>query len=1333
MSALLIGCLAILVGGTGFLLSLSTDPPEVIAAERGVPPGLHGLVDKIETLTGGTASVSFNSATGKARFVRTELSKPIPQPGGLPARATPEQAARGFLSEYGSLFGLTDQASQLSALGTNRTADGRTFVRFQQMHNGVPVIGGELIVQVASQGKGVVSAGGEAAAAAALVTIPEVSSGLALEKAVTLVAKYYAADESGLRCSRPSLWVYNPSLLGVAGDRSSLVWRMEVDSVNGQPISELVLVDAQQGFVVMHFSQIEMAKTRRVYDAGCTSTLPGTLARSEGQPATGDADVDYAYTYAGYAYDFYHANHGRDSIDGAGMAVACTVHYDEDGGCDYQNLFWDGSQIVLGTGMASGCDLVAHEFTHGVTQHESYLFYYMQSGAISESFSDIWGEFTELTYNAGPAADRWLIGEDLSGGAARDMEEPTAYGQPDRMTSPFYACGSFWDDGGGVHTNSGVANKAAFLMVDGGSFNGYTVAGMGIPKTADLFYEVQANLLTSGSDYADLYNALQQAAVNLGYSAADRQTVQDAIDAVEMDQLPGSCPATEAPLCDYGSPVMLFSDDLEDPDSGNWVTGSLSGGNYWDLVDFYAASGQNSYWGYDCGDVADYYVAMTFDVALPADRDACLYFRHSYEFDADWTEYYDGGVVEFSTDGGGSWQPMGCYFAYNGYSGEISMYYDNPLWGNQAFVGRSDGFISSRLDIGPLAGENIRFRFRIGSDSSVDCLGWFIDDIMIYSIGPDTTPPGTPTLLSPTGPWLNDAACSVFDWTDVTDPSDVTYECEISSRPDFSYVEYFRMYLSESTCTRTGYLADGTYYWMVRARDQAGNEGAWSDVWTFGLDNTAPGVPIQVGPADGARTSDTTPAIDWSDVSDTSGVTFELQLDNEPEFSSPVLSRSALSNSTYTLAGGEALADGVYYWRVTTMDGAGNMSGWTAARSFTIDTELPPVPALVTPANGKAITDSTPYLDWSDAMDPSGVHYELQVDNDSVFTSPEFGRTWVNASSCVVTTVLADGTYYWRVRAVDGAGNASGWTAARSFSVDATTPAVPVLASPSDGKAITDSTPWLDWLDVTDASGVHYQIQVDDNPDFSSLAFGRTWVNASSCVVTNVLADGMYCWKVRAVDGAGNASGWTAARSFSVDATTPAVPVLASPSDGKAITDSTPWLDWLDVTDASGVHYQIQVDDNPDFSSLAFGRTWVNASSCVVTNVLADGMYCWKVRAVDGAGNASAWTAPRSVVVDTTAPSLPVLSSPGNGKTITDTTPWVDWTDAADATAVHYQIQVDNDAGFTSLAFTRTWVNASSCVVTTTLPPGTYYWRVRAVDVAANTSPWTAAWTFTLQ
>ena len=1576
------GCLAILVGGTGFLLSVAPHHQAVSAAGRDIPPGLAGLVDEIESVTGGAAEVSFDAGTGKARFVRTALASPVPQPASLPATATPEQAARGFFSEYGSLFGVTNQAKQLSTSRTATVADGRSFVRFQQLHNGVPVMGGELIVQVAAQGNGILSATGETVTGAGLSTTPAVASGSARETALAMVAKYCATGISDLRCSRPSLWVYSPSVLGVDRDESSLVWRMEVESANGQPVRELVLVDAQRGFVALHFSQIDTAKSRQVYNASCGSTLPGTLARSEGQGATGNTQVDKAYTYSGYTYDFYYTQHGRDSIDGAGMTIISTVNYDEDGGCDYQNAFWDGSQLVLGTGFASACDVVAHEISHGVTQYESNLFYYMQSGAINESFSDIWGEFTELTYNPGSAGNRWLIGEDLSIGAGRDMEDPTAYGQPDRMTSSYYACGGYWDDGGGVHTNSGVANKAAFLMVDGGSFNGYTVTGMGISKTADLFYEVQTNLLTSGSDYADLYNALQQAAVDLGYSPADCQTVQNAIDAVEMDQQPTVCPTREAPLCVVGVPSVLFSDDMEDPDSGNWQSGYLQGVDAWGYASAYATSGQSSLWGYDYYDVADYYVAMTFDVALPAGSRPYLHFTHAFEFDSYSTYYYDGGVLEYSTDAGASWHDTYGLYTHHGYGGTVSVMYDNPLAGRSAFVGCSSGYGSTRLDLSSLAGQSIRFRFRIGTDSTTDHLGWFIDDFQIYTeivaLPPTVnTLPATDT--SESGATLNGeiaslgksdfAAVSAGSYHSLAVCSDHTLwawgsnNCGELGQGDSGYFterlspvrvgsdsdwvavsagDYYSLGLrldgtlwawggngagvlglgdttgrlvpeqvgsdsdwvavSAGSSHCLGLRSDGTLWaWGSNycgqlglgdtadrlAPEQVGSDTDWEAVsagfrhslavrsdgtlWSWGLnyrgqlglgDTDTRTSPTQVGSdtswdevgagyhyslglrSDGTvwawgynsegelgvgdnsdRSTPTQVGVDngWDSLTGSTYHTLglrsdgtlwawganyygELGLGDTADRWGPTQVGSAsdwlvasagrchslVVRSDGTLwtcgFGGQGMlglgdsdnrqhlervdslpCEAWFEWGLTTSYGnstprqtvgelgqfnayisglqagatynfracaAGASASCAGSLQFTAvspDTTAPNVPTLLTPANGKATTDSTPWLDWSTVTDATAVHYQLQVDDSADCLSPVVSKTWLNGSSWSVDTVLPDGVYYWRVKAVDDAGNASAWTGAWTFRVDTTAPAVPTLVTLANGKVTMDSTPWLDWSTVTDATAVHYQLQVDESADCLSPVVSKTWLNGSSWSVDTVLPDGVYYWRVRAVDGAGNAGAWTGALTFRVDTTAPGVPALLTPANAKVTTDSTPWLDWSTVTDATAVHYQVQVDDSADCLSPVVNKTWLNGSSWSVDTVLPDRLYYWRVRAVDAAGNASAWASPWTFRVDTAAPAVPTLLTPIDGKVTSDSTPWLDWSTVTDATAVHYQLQVDDSADCLSPVVSKTWLNGSSWSVDPVLPDGVYYWRVRAVDAAGNASLWTGAWTFTVQ
>ncbi|MGU3411909.1 M4 family metallopeptidase [Microbacterium sp. M1A1_1b] len=216
---------------------------------------------------------------------------------------------------------------------------------------------------------------------------------------------------------------------------------------------------------------------RSISDARGSTTLPGTLVRSEGDPDTGDAAVDEAYAGLGATHAFWLDVFGRVSIDGAGLPLDATVHY----GQDYDNAYWDGSRMVFGDGdgevftrFTIALDVIGHELTHGVTQYTADLTYQGQSGALNESISDVFGSLV-AQYTKGQTADKasWLIGEGLftpavHGVALRSMKAPgTAYDDPVLGKDPQPATMAGYvdtaDDAGGVHTNSGIPNHAFFL------------------------------------------------------------------------------------------------------------------------------------------------------------------------------------------------------------------------------------------------------------------------------------------------------------------------------------------------------------------------------------------------------------------------------------------------------------------------------------------------------------------------------------------------------------------------------------------------------------------------------------------------------------------------------------------------------------------------------------------------------------------------------------------------------------------------------------------------------------------------------------------------------
>jgi len=464
---------------------------------------------------------------------------------------SPETVARDFVTTNQGAFGALGMRAAFTTARVNSNP-GRTSVRLQQTYGGFEVFGAQMNVQVTGT-NGVACVLSDilrdtaALDSGAISLTPSVSMEDAKEAAIAAVAAQHAVDSGDLVCSDPERMIFDPAVLGAPGTLA-FTWVGVVSSIGGKQVAERVFVDAHSGAVAFHYSLIHDAKTRMIYDADNQYLPAAPLVRSEGQPPTGITDVDLAYDYLGDTYDFYFETHGRDSIDDQGLTLRATVRYCEPWyGCPMENAFWvsappwggdwfdgtRGNSMYFGEGWAVD-DVTAHELTHGVTSFESALIYAYESGAINEGFSDIWGEFVDLTNGKGTDTDevRWLTGEDTPIGAFRSMQDPPQFGDPDRVGSPLYWTSPF--DSGGVHSNSGIINKLCYLLTDGDEFNGQTVEGMGITRTAELFYECQTNLLTPASGWEDLYMALGQATVNFGYTFEERLNVKAGGLAVEI-------------------------------------------------------------------------------------------------------------------------------------------------------------------------------------------------------------------------------------------------------------------------------------------------------------------------------------------------------------------------------------------------------------------------------------------------------------------------------------------------------------------------------------------------------------------------------------------------------------------------------------------------------------------------------------------------------------------------------------------------------------------------------------------------------------------------------
>jgi Zn-dependent metalloprotease len=221
-----------------------------------------------------------------------------------------------------------------------------------------------------------------------------------------------------------------------------------------------------------------VTQSRSVYSAGGERSLPGTFIRGNTQPASGDAAVDEAYNGLGATLDFYRKAYGRNSIDNAGLPLIATVHF----GRNYLNALWNGSQMIFGDGdnkrfnrFTIAVDIIGHELTHGVTAHEVNLQYFQQSGALNESVSDVFGSLVkQFSLNQTTDQADWLIGAGLftssvNGVALRSMAAPgTAFDDPvlgkDAQPADMNGYVETFDDNGGVHINSGIPNRAFYLV-----------------------------------------------------------------------------------------------------------------------------------------------------------------------------------------------------------------------------------------------------------------------------------------------------------------------------------------------------------------------------------------------------------------------------------------------------------------------------------------------------------------------------------------------------------------------------------------------------------------------------------------------------------------------------------------------------------------------------------------------------------------------------------------------------------------------------------------------------------------------------------------------------
>lgn len=273
-------------------------------------------------------------------------------------------------------------------------------------------------------------------------------------------------------------------------------------------------------------------------DAGFSSydDLSYSPITSSNNNWSGQATAATAHHNAGKAYEYFENVHNRNSINGQGGNIFSLINVNDEFGNSFGNAFWNGIAMFYGNGdsaffpLARALDVAGHEMSHGVIQSTANLEYQGESGAINESYADVFGAMIDR--------DDWKIGEDVvrtsafPSGALRDMEDPHngqstgnfgAGWQPKHVNEQF--TGS--QDNGGVHINSGIPNHAFFLFAN----------AVGKDRAEEVYYHALTTYLTRSSQFVDLRNAIEQSALDL-HGPNVQAAAQDAFSQVGIG--PGS-------------------------------------------------------------------------------------------------------------------------------------------------------------------------------------------------------------------------------------------------------------------------------------------------------------------------------------------------------------------------------------------------------------------------------------------------------------------------------------------------------------------------------------------------------------------------------------------------------------------------------------------------------------------------------------------------------------------------------------------------------------------------------------------------------------------------
>jgi Zn-dependent metalloprotease len=356
---------------------------------KGVDPA---EIQRLKQNARGSVAVSTKKATEYVGFVRAGKNGDL-----LPSVQTQSAVAkaRGFLTDYAGLFGITSQGD-LVQTGVTTDATGARHLTYEQTYNGVPVFGAMLRAHVDARDNLTAVNGVFVPDIQLTTTTPKLSAGDAGARAIAAVVASPPGEGSvspaDLRVASAEVFVYRVGLIRDVVGSSQLAYVVEV--TNGSSIREIVVVHAHAGKILNRWSLVDDALYRILYEQNT-----GNQVWQEGDPFPGSLNQDQQniVDFSGDSYRYFFNSFGRDSYDGAGAQMR-SVNNDPTINCPNAN--WNGATTNYCNGVTAD-DVVAHEWGHAYTEYTHNLIYAWQSGALNESYSDIWGETVDILNGKG--------------------------------------------------------------------------------------------------------------------------------------------------------------------------------------------------------------------------------------------------------------------------------------------------------------------------------------------------------------------------------------------------------------------------------------------------------------------------------------------------------------------------------------------------------------------------------------------------------------------------------------------------------------------------------------------------------------------------------------------------------------------------------------------------------------------------------------------------------------------------------------------------------------------------------------------------------------------